>query len=351
MDYSSLTKAADLCECSYDNKWISDNIKSSYLVKVDLYWVGNPIAAFVEYETLDNEQERAYVVFRGTLPLKGGNWLFANFQAHKMKFGPAEYPKNGSIHMGFYRAFYWLWNGGEPFKWPEHDRLRQQLFLVRHIVMMSIVYFLMETGIWSSWAWFCWAGLLLVETGAIENAFKKKPAVVENELAAHMARFAKCDEVVFTGHSLGGAMATLAFDTYREWSLKEASGIQNSVLVTFGCPHIGDSKMIADFEKKHHLRFKHFVHTGDPVPEVPCGLRHATKLFLTRGVIVPLILCVIGLIRLFYALLYWQKAPSKWSDDGVFKLGSSRLGLGLNHRMKIYKKKVAELREFELKSS
>lgn len=62
------------------------------------------------------------------------------------------------------------------------------------------------------------------------------------------------DPVVFTGHSLGGALATIAaFD--RTPSLPS--------LVTFGCPPVGNFVFANFFNRWPHYRSRHFVMNGD----------------------------------------------------------------------------------------
>lgn len=66
------------------------------------------------------------------------------------------------------------------------------------------------------------------------------------------------DSVVFTGHSLGGALATIAA-FYRPTS--------STFLVTFGAPPIGNSAFAHFFYRWPHYQSKHFVMNGDAIAD------------------------------------------------------------------------------------
>ena len=78
-------------------------------------------------------------------------------------------------------------------------------------------------------------------------------------------------EVLFAGHSLGGALATLA--------AADVPG-QTRAVVTFGSPRVGDAEFVDEYAKtlagvtrRYHYRF-------DPVPMVPAymmGFRHVVN--------------------------------------------------------------------------
>lgn len=67
-------------------------------------------------------------------------------------------------------------------------------------------------------------------------------------------------EVVFAGHSLGGAVATLL-------AARGDSRIPNATLVTFGCPRVGNAALQAAVrERTEHSRL---FTSGDPLPGMP----------------------------------------------------------------------------------
>lgn len=68
-----------------------------------------------------------------------------------------------------------------------------------------------------------------------------------------------------TGHSLGGALATLAVDRFTDNSM-EVSG-----LYTFGQPRVGDKEFAQNFDAKFGAKAFRFVNNEDIVARVPLG--------------------------------------------------------------------------------
>jgi len=74
-------------------------------------------------------------------------------------------------------------------------------------------------------------------------------------------------KLYITGHSLGGAMATICA------SRMVARGIVVSGLYTFGSPRVGDAEFVAHLGTTHFR----FVNNNDIVTKAPplmCGFRH-----------------------------------------------------------------------------
>lgn len=71
--------------------------------------------------------------------------------------------------------------------------------------------------------------------------------------------------LIFTGHSLGGAIATLAALEYAEKGLPVEC-------YTFGSPRVGNHKFCAVFEKKVPIHWR-VINEKDPVPTLPFGPR------------------------------------------------------------------------------
>ncbi len=67
-----------------------------------------------------------------------------------------------------------------------------------------------------------------------------------------------------TGHSLGGALATLAVDRFTEENVELVSG-----LYTFGSPRVGDSAFAANFDRKMKRFTFRFVDDQDIITKVP----------------------------------------------------------------------------------
>jgi hypothetical protein len=74
-------------------------------------------------------------------------------------------------------------------------------------------------------------------------------------------------QIIFTGHSLGGAMATIAlFDMHNQEKIKTTAN--SPVLITYGQPRTGNYVFANEVFKKAPIIFRH-VNDWDPVPGVP----------------------------------------------------------------------------------
>ena len=106
------------------------------------------------------------------------------------------------------------------------------------------------------------------------------PPPVKIEIMTIIQEIIKIKTIIFTGHSLGGAIATLAYVKFSE--LLGEFGIYCE-LVTFGAPRVGKTKFVEAFDQilqqnlrksklktEHSLtRFGRFVYKSDPVPNLP----------------------------------------------------------------------------------
>jgi hypothetical protein len=147
-----------------------------------------------------------------------------------------------------------------------------------------------------------------------------------------------CDRVIFTGHSLGGAIATIAFAIYRTWC-KSANTMRedNSVLITFGAPRVGDVKFMKEFSAKHNGKFCHVVHPGDPVPELPPnGLLELWHHRIWRRGLLGIIVVIIFPFWAVINKLYAMDRAARWTSVGQCIMDrSSRLSFS-NHNMESY---------------
>lgn len=98
--------------------------------------------------------------------------------------------------------------------------------------------------------------------GRVHHGFQNLLQPLAPEVQTRLAALAEAQRVVYTGHSLGGALATLL------------SGVVNppprctqQLIVSFGSPRIGD-QALADGLSAPHWRF---VHGADLVPDLPPG--------------------------------------------------------------------------------
>jgi hypothetical protein len=94
--------------------------------------------------------------------------------------------------------------------------------------------------------------------GKIHNGF----ADSYDDLKKHILNYVnKNDKIIFTGHSLGGAIACLASFFFKRDGF-------NVTCVTFGQPRVGNDEFKAAFNKLG-LKMYRFVHGYDIVPTIP----------------------------------------------------------------------------------
>ncbi len=110
--------------------------------------------------------------------------------------------------------------------------------------------------------------------GLVHTGFADALAQVRPELDAEVAAMG-CP-ILFTGHSLGAALATLAANLY-------GRGAAGSMLYTFGSPRVGNSDFAATFGS---VDVKRYVDCSDVVTRVPLpemGYAHVgTPLYIDR---------------------------------------------------------------------
>jgi predicted lipase len=95
-----------------------------------------------------------------------------------------------------------------------------------------------------------------VSTG-FYNAYESIRQALIEEIASIMPR-----RVIFTGHSLGGALATLA-----AWDVSHV--FQNDVkLVTFGAPHVGCERFVRECERELGDNVARIVIARDCIPHL-----------------------------------------------------------------------------------
>ncbi len=110
--------------------------------------------------------------------------------------------------------------------------------------------------------------------GKVQAGFSRAYAVVADEVKKALEKLAV--PLYITGHSLGGALATIA-------SMRIAPSDRIAACYTFGSPRVGD----AEFEQKlYKVPVYRVVHAADIVSRVPLmamGYRHTGDLrYLTR---------------------------------------------------------------------
>lgn len=335
---------------------------------VELFtWPRGELAAGVKYDG-----RTVYVAVRGTTVV--GNWVFTNFQAFMAPFhvvddklsdapstkyqgGYYRTPSKGTIHQGFFRAFSWLWYGTEPMlDGTVRDRTIARVRLGRYfsllwILPLLLILFFEAAGI-SGWVGALWGFLfafifVTAEAGIWEDYFKRVPhaqggiptsALPHDPERSLLDEIASYDRVVFTGHSLGGAIATIAFMVYNCWC--RSQGVpENAVLVTFGAPRVGDKDFMDDFCDRFRGRFAHVQDPGDPVPDLPPnGMRElVARRTWMRG---PLGFLVIFLYFGWTIVARMYRAPraARWGEDTTHEIapGTRRLSFKRHNMAAVY---------------
>lgn len=102
------------------------------------------------------------------------------------------------------------------------------------------------------------------EQGKIHRGFKKAYEQVKEELLGIIFDHYEEQEVVFAGHSLGGALAKLCMlDIVKNLKIKDYKA------VTFGAPKIGSAKFVKYFDNYFEGKVIRVVNDEDIVPMVP----------------------------------------------------------------------------------
>ena len=331
---------------------------------VNRFW---PVGDLIACTRVDESSNTAYVAIRGTSEI--GNWVFTNFQAfftplyivddsidcsgQDFQGGKLRSPISGTMHQGFIRAFSWLWYGTEPvFNLREFKRQAALRQLMKYVIVFfgpMAVWLLLHSFFpsFGTTAQALLVSLLIgflaacLENGVIEDFFLKTNPPSGTRLAVLIHDLNKYDKVIFTGHSLGGAVASVAFAIYRTWCKTDVSRLDNGHLVTFGSARLGDQVFVSSFEEQHASRILHIQHPGDPVPQIPPNGMYEllARRFPVRG---------IGGFLLSLAFLPWTvfkytwhvPRPARWSPKVVDNMNDSpfrRICISF-HSMKVYLK-------------
>ena len=103
-------------------------------------------------------------------------------------------------------------------------------------------------------------------TGFVHRGFRDAIDHVWEDVANWLKKM-KCQHVFFTGHSLGGALATLAAS---RWNT------ETTHLYTYGSPRVGGEKFIKSFKTKERHRFRNNNDIVTRVPPEWIGYKHVS---------------------------------------------------------------------------
>jgi hypothetical protein len=328
-----------------------------------------PIGELMAVAETDPAGKVAYVAFRGTDP--PGNWVFTNFQAfftplaviddklsgeaRSLQGGSYRLPIPGAAHQGFSRAFSWLWYGTDLLLHipGDNDAGKARHRIIRHTVVVAFLPVLWLLAVCLGWNFIpseapLLAAIILsctlvgLERGTLEDLYRVPVQTEGTPLNELFETLNAHETVVFTGHSLGGALATIAFAVYRS-RCKAKNVPDNASLITFGAPRVGDDELVRCFEQDHADRFIHVIHSGDPVPHMPPGTLFGVvqKGYWQRGWFGLLFVLLTPLWSL-YARLYRLRKAGEWSSRHTRFVGDQKtLNLACHDMENAYLKGVA----------
>lgn len=104
----------------------------------------------------------------------------------------------------------------------------------------------------------------LAMNGKVHEGFIQTYLSARETILAPLAGERKKDRVFIAGHSLGGALATLAAP-----DVETHANLEVSAVYTFGCPRVGNDDFVQDFNRSFGKRSFRVVNTSDMVPSVP----------------------------------------------------------------------------------
>jgi Lipase (class 3) len=312
---------------------------------------------------------RAYVIFRGTESCGLGTWILTNFQAASTDFSVVDSSMNhvttepelliqaasvktispGVVHQGILRAWSQLWYGTDILNTTFlHPSSGVQL-LFRYLALGMAVglvanFFFCSMLLDAMSGLVAVLGLMAIESGSAERLFWRPSKPVGIPIFTQLKSLEANEQVWFVGHSLGGAMATLAFHAYGNWCAA-ARKDNNARLVTFGSPQVGDSRFVKEIQARYPGQFLHVIDKGDPVPYAPPPT--PTQLLRLGPSVVSLSGIAIFIASVAWSSLYtllWarQRAYGPWTDaTGVWRLGATYNWITLlRHTRESYRERI-----------
>jgi hypothetical protein len=214
----------------------------------------------------------------------------------------------GLVHQGIFRTWSQLWYGTDilntTFLQPQPGAaIILRYLLIFGAVALGLLYIGAPSIVVMLTSLSVVLFLMAFSSGSIEGLFwnrmQKTGGGILPELRQRHAQAPSGAQISFVGHSLGGALATLAFVAYRnQHGLKTHDDVR---LITFACPHVGDDDFVRYFETEHNGRYRHVVSLADPITYSPPPVLTRLLPLLGRSVFTAWgIVACRGLIRLDY---------------------------------------------------
>ena len=103
--------------------------------------------------------------------------------------------------------------------------------------------------------------------GGILNQFNQLQPVLQSVLQEHHDKF---DKLIFSGHGIGAALATIAAPFFAELCSEKTFSV-----ITYGGPRVGNDDFCKWFNEKIPTNKYRFVLEGDPLPNMPASSRYS----------------------------------------------------------------------------
>ena len=114
--------------------------------------------------------------------------------------------------------------------------------------------------------------------GSVHKGFMEGIDVIWPEIACELIGSQLCEKRIWlTGHSLGGALATIAAASF------SPSIAEQTLVVTFGQPRIGNAEFVDKLDGILKREFWRFVNNADIITRIPPGFRHSGTLLRIDG--------------------------------------------------------------------
>ena len=285
---------------------------------VDTFWLEGGVLGWI----VEPSESTVFVVFRGTSEI--GNWFLTNARADMVeaKSVLSGSPEAGRLHAGFVKAFQDLWCEEQLKRdlqlfWKKHLYFNlfcaAILFLFAVLLPFEPMYRILVTLIGALAIFFV---QLEVAEGRFEQFFVRKNKLVlgpslRRELEALLRANSKKTKVVFTGHSLGGALATLAFADFCAADPRPYIDIE---LVTFGSPQVGNESFSSWLTSQSQGKFSILANRGDPVVHLPPSTGFLSRVLEKTTLLGVLLAAVYVIVWRPYSFFYDINLGSEWAQ-------------------------------------
>lgn len=105
---------------------------------------------------------------------------------------------------------------------------------------------------------------LLPDYGKVHEGFIQIYKLTRDGLLTALSRQKKNTKIIIAGHSLGGALATLAAP-----DIEASTGLKIGAIYTFGSPRVGDDSFVKAYNRAYSEKTFRIANTSDIVTSIP----------------------------------------------------------------------------------